>query len=340
MVILIGGASCTGKTKMAQKLLETYKIPYFSIDHLKMGLVRGTDNCGFTPTDTEKKITEKLWPIVKAIIMTNIENNQSIIIEGCYFPPDKLKDFEYQYLEKIISVFIGFSENYISKYFEKNIIAHACDIESRGKNNRTADWFVSANKAAKKACVENDIKYFEINENYDKEMQKVYKWIEESNQAITRYAKANSYNSLRTQVLNLKPRDIGIKLDNNRQVYAAVVDMPTSENNITTLMCTFAGTVSLCYQNGGRELGLGQKSEKIKQAGTSFLFSAGQMVQHMKRTTDFSVPKGKESYVFLLTRDNVFRTEFDMKNINNYDINIELLNSLIQNVLNKIKEVR
>ena len=36
MVILIGGASCVGKTLMAQKLMEKYSIPYLSLDHLKM----------------------------------------------------------------------------------------------------------------------------------------------------------------------------------------------------------------------------------------------------------------------------------------------------------------
>ncbi len=40
MIILIAGASHTGKTKPAQSLLEKYKFPYLSIDHLKMGLIR------------------------------------------------------------------------------------------------------------------------------------------------------------------------------------------------------------------------------------------------------------------------------------------------------------
>lgn len=40
MIILLTGASHTGKTALAQKLLEKYKIPYLSIDHLKMGLIR------------------------------------------------------------------------------------------------------------------------------------------------------------------------------------------------------------------------------------------------------------------------------------------------------------
>ena len=40
MVILVTGASHIGKTVLAQKLLEKYKYPYLSIDHLKMGLIR------------------------------------------------------------------------------------------------------------------------------------------------------------------------------------------------------------------------------------------------------------------------------------------------------------
>ena len=94
MVILISGISCTGKTLMAQNLLEKYKIPYFSIDHLKMGLFRGDINCSFTTTDNNEVIGKKLWPIIKGIIMTNIENNQNIIIEGCYLLPNFVKDFE------------------------------------------------------------------------------------------------------------------------------------------------------------------------------------------------------------------------------------------------------
>ena len=38
MIILIAGDTHTGKTNLAQKLLEHYKIPYVSIDHLRWDL--------------------------------------------------------------------------------------------------------------------------------------------------------------------------------------------------------------------------------------------------------------------------------------------------------------
>ena len=84
MIILITGASHTGKTALAQKLLEKYKYPYLSIDHLKMGLIR-SGNTELTPMD-DTELVEYLWPIVCEIIKTAIENKQNLIVEGCYIP--------------------------------------------------------------------------------------------------------------------------------------------------------------------------------------------------------------------------------------------------------------
>ena len=52
MVILVTGASHTGKTLLAQRLLEKYRYPCISIDLLKMGLIR-SGNTALTPEDDE-----------------------------------------------------------------------------------------------------------------------------------------------------------------------------------------------------------------------------------------------------------------------------------------------
>ena len=92
MIILITGASHTGKTALAQRFLEKYKYPYLSIDHLKMGLIR-SKNTQLTPLSDDKSLTEYLWPIVREMIKTAIENDQNLIVEGCYIPLDFKKDF-------------------------------------------------------------------------------------------------------------------------------------------------------------------------------------------------------------------------------------------------------
>ena len=128
MIILITGASHTGKTVLAQKLLEKYKYPYLSIDHLKMGLIR-SGNTNLTVEDDEE-LTKYLWNIVKEIIKTNIENNQNVIIEGCYIPFDWKKDFTEEYLYNIKFYCLVMSKNYIKNHFD-NIKKYASAVENR-----------------------------------------------------------------------------------------------------------------------------------------------------------------------------------------------------------------
>ena len=92
MIILITGASHTGKTVLAQELLEKYKYPYLSIDHLKMGLIR-SGKTQLTPFSKDDDLTEYLWPVVREMIKTAIENKQNLIVEGVYIPFDWEKDF-------------------------------------------------------------------------------------------------------------------------------------------------------------------------------------------------------------------------------------------------------
>ena len=128
MIILITGASHTGKTALAQKLLEKYKYPYFSIDHLKMGLIR-SGNTELTPMD-DNELTEYLWPIVREMIKTAIENNQNLIVEGGYIPFDWQKDFGSNYLESIKYYCLVMSEEYIRNHFA-DIKKYANVIENR-----------------------------------------------------------------------------------------------------------------------------------------------------------------------------------------------------------------
>ena len=129
MIILITGASHTGKTALAQKLLEKYKYPYLSIDHLKMGLIR-SGNTELTPMSDDKDLTAYLWPIVREMVKTAIENKQNLIIEGCYIPFDWQKDVDSKYLENIKYYCLVMSEEYIRNHFA-DIKKYANVIENR-----------------------------------------------------------------------------------------------------------------------------------------------------------------------------------------------------------------
>ena len=168
MIILITGASHTGKTALAQKLLEKYKYPYLSIDHLKMGLIR-SGNTDLTPMSDDKSLTDYLWPIVCGIIKTAIENKQNLIVEGCYIPFDWQKDFEQEYLDNIKYFCLVMSEKYIKNHFDDikryaNIIENRlddewCTLENVLKENAEFLKFAQMHKVN---CILIDDKY-EIN---------------------------------------------------------------------------------------------------------------------------------------------------------------------------------
>lgn len=128
MIVLITGTTHTGKTVLAQKLLEKYKFPYLSIDLLKMGLIRSNQTT-INVTDDEK-LTPYIWGIIKEIIKTAIENEQNLIVEGCYIPFDWAKDFNKEYLLQIKYYCLIMSKNYIQKHFS-DILANESIVEQR-----------------------------------------------------------------------------------------------------------------------------------------------------------------------------------------------------------------
>lgn len=144
MVILVTGASHTGKTALSQRLLEQYKYPYLSIDHLKMGLIR-SGNTDLTPMSDDGELTDYLWPIVREMVKTVIENRQNLIVEGCYIPFDWVKDFGPDYLKHIRCYCLVMSEKYIREHFADirqyaNVVEHRqddawCTMESVLEDN-------------------------------------------------------------------------------------------------------------------------------------------------------------------------------------------------------------
>ena len=165
MIILITGASHTGKTALAQKLLEKYKYPYLSIDHLKMGLIR-SGNTELTPMD-DNELTEYLWPIVREMIKTAIENKQNLIIEGCYIPFDWQRGFDKEYLENIKYYCLVMSEGYIRNHFADikkyaNIIENRLDDEGCTMDSVLADNAEMLNLAQK-----HNANYILIEDKYE-----------------------------------------------------------------------------------------------------------------------------------------------------------------------------
>lgn len=153
MIYLIAGTSHTGKTVLAQRLLETKHVPYLSLDHLKMGLIR-SGNTALTVFDDDK-LTAYLWPIAREMAKTAIENNQNLIIEGCYIPHSWAEDFDKSYLPHIRALWLIMSKNYIENHFDA-IISHASDVEQR----------LDDSGLSRKALIQDNLKNLELCKHY------------------------------------------------------------------------------------------------------------------------------------------------------------------------------
>ena len=165
MVVLITGASHTGKTALAQKSLEKYKYPYLSLDHLKMGLIR-SQQTSLTPVSNEKELTNYLWPIVREIIKTAIENEQNLIVEGCYIPFDWAKDFDETVLRNIRYYCLVMSEKYIMRYFD-DIKQYANVMENRLEDESfTIETALQDNARTLKLCQSYHVNCICIDDEY------------------------------------------------------------------------------------------------------------------------------------------------------------------------------
>ena len=171
MIILITGASHTGKTLLAQRLLEKYKYPYLSIDHLKMGLIRS----GYTELTQydDDKMTEYIWPVVREIIKTAIENRQNLIIEGCYIPFDWRKSFDESYLSEIKFISLAMTDEYIENNYN-HIISHRSDIEERiGDIDCTTDSLKKDNRMIIEGYRKAGEQITLIDKDYNKSIKKL-----------------------------------------------------------------------------------------------------------------------------------------------------------------------
>lgn len=164
MVVLIAGASHTGKTLCAQRLLERYGYPYLSIDHLKMGLIR-SGQTPLTPEDDDELVTY-LWPIVREMIKTAIENRQNLVVEGCYIPFDWAKDFGEAYRREIRYYCLIMTEAYIRTRFE-DIKRYANVVEKRlDDSGCTLASLVQDNARNQRLCRQYGCRYILIDGAY------------------------------------------------------------------------------------------------------------------------------------------------------------------------------
>ncbi len=164
MVVLIAGDTHTGKTLLAQKLSARYACSCLSIDHLKMGLIR-SGRCTLSAESSDAELTDYLWPVVREMVKTCIENSQNIIIEGCYIPFGWEHDFTPVYLEHIRYVCLIFRRDYIEHHFQ-DILKYEHVVEQRRAADVSIEKMRETNRYNLEQCVARKYRFVLIDGSY------------------------------------------------------------------------------------------------------------------------------------------------------------------------------
>ena len=133
-----------------------------------MGLIR-SKNTSLTPLSKDSALTEYLWPIVREMIKTAIENKQNLIVEGCYIPPDWQKSFTAEYLQNTKFYCLVMSENYIKTNFG-NILKFANVVENRLCNDIAIEEILKDNAEWLSLCQKHNLNYIFIDKDYRTEI--------------------------------------------------------------------------------------------------------------------------------------------------------------------------
>lgn len=127
-ILFLTGATHSGKTLLADRLMKRYCIPVFSLDLLKMGLIR-SGRTALTPYDDDA-LTEELWPIVREMVRTALENGRSLIIEGGYIPWNWADSFTPEERGHIFAAALVMTPAYVEAHYD-DILRYAEAAEKR-----------------------------------------------------------------------------------------------------------------------------------------------------------------------------------------------------------------
>lgn len=182
MIYLIGGASRSGKTTTAKRILTETNIPYFSLDYLMMGIANGVPELEVSPIEGDFITGQKLWKVINPLITAMVENEIDYIIEGVQLLPNHVSQFETTYSGKVKSCFIGIAEINVDSVEEMKL--HSSKTENDGfKELNHAEARVEMLRLKmdsiriREECEKLNLKYFESSLHFNHTLDKVISYL-------------------------------------------------------------------------------------------------------------------------------------------------------------------
>jgi hypothetical protein len=176
MLFLVSGASRSGKTLIAKRLLTDKQVPYLSLDWLMMGFNDGIPEYGIHHLLWPNEIAEKMGPFLLGMIDSMLVDDMDYLIEGEAMLPQLAADLVETNPDNIKAVFVGYTE--ISVEDKVTLVKKHVDGENDWLTNKSDEYIrnhignmIAYSKTIKKECEEHGLSYFDTSQDFSRAIE-------------------------------------------------------------------------------------------------------------------------------------------------------------------------
>lgn len=182
MLYIISGASRSGKTLLAEKILAEQGINYLSLDWLIMGFTNGLPALGIHHMLFPDEIAERSWSFFKAMLESMLYIEENCVVEGEAILPELIVELKEQYPDQVRVCFVGYTDISIEEKVR--------NIKKYGGGK--TDWLIDKSdeyiedhvnnmiahsKKIQQSCQENNIKYFDTSKSFLRIIEKTMQYM-------------------------------------------------------------------------------------------------------------------------------------------------------------------
>ena len=182
MLYLISGASRSGKTLVAEKILDQKNLPYVSLDWLVMGFTNGMPECGIHDLLFPDEIARKLWSFLQAMCESMLFQEVDCVIEGEAVLPELVAELLDKYPDKIRICFLGYTD--IDADEKAGAIREFSTGETDWLSNKPDEYvhdhinnMIRHSHMIKTGCAKFNMTYFDTSEDFPGTMDKAVEYL-------------------------------------------------------------------------------------------------------------------------------------------------------------------
>jgi len=171
MLYLLSGASRSGKTTVAKRILKQKGIPYLSLDWIVMGFTNGMPECGIHDKLFPDEIAERLSGFLEDMCKSMLWTGEDYLIEGEAILPESVRTLLDCNPDNITACFMGFTHVDVAQKVRdvKTYSAGERDWLTKEPDEYICDHIanmIEYSKKIKHQCEQQNVRYFDTSVDF------------------------------------------------------------------------------------------------------------------------------------------------------------------------------